>query len=428
MKLSNRNIIIGIGIIIVLGIAYLLSDIVAYILIAWILSLLGAPFMRFYGKILKIGKYQAGKSFRAILTILTFGLFIFLFSRMVIPPVIQQAQNLAGVDYNKVIKSLEEPANDLSKWLGKHGIKVDFLEQKDTIATVPKTEQKDLIRSEVAIEPVITPRGDTLAQTNIKLDIHIEQEKPIQTVEKPLSSLENLQKKVLTFLNPSRLPNLFGSLISFASDLLIGILSVLFITFFFLKDQGLFVNFVKTIVPKGTENQSGAALENITKLLSRYFGGIAIQMSIITIFISTVLTILGVKNALLIGFFAAFINIIPFLGPLIGAAFGAIIVISSNLDAPFYTETLPLLFKVLGTFAAMQMLDNFVLQPVIFSKSVQAHPLEIFIIILVGGKIGGVVGMILAIPTYTIFRVIAKEFWSGYKIVQRITKNMGEDV
>ncbi len=426
MKISSRNIIIGIGILLVFVLMYLFSDIVAYVLIAWILSLLGAPIMKFYGKILKIGKFQAGPSFRAILTIFTFGLFIFFISKMLVPPVIKQAQNLAGVDYKKVIGSLKEPVQDLNKWLSKHGLPTTLLEKQDTIAP-PKVVEKDVIRSKVDIEPIVSSTGDTIPQTNIQLDIHIAQDEPIKEVKKPVSSLESLQKKVFSFLNASRNPNLFGSLLSFASDLLIGILSVLFITFFFLKDQGLFVNFVKTIVPKGTENQSGAALQNITKLLSRYFGGIAIQMSIITIFISTVLGLLGVKNALLIGFFAAFINIIPFLGPLIGAAFGAIIVISSNLDAPFYTETMPLLFKVLGTFAAMQMLDNFVLQPVIFSKSVQAHPLEIFIIILVGGKIGGVIGMILAIPTYTIFRVIAKEFWSGYKIVQRITRNMGTD-
>ncbi len=424
MKISSRNIIIGIGILLVFVLMYLFSDIVAYVLIAWILSLLGAPIMKFYSKILKIGKFKAGPSFRAILTLFTFGLFIFFISRMLIPPVVKQAQNLAGVDYKKVIGSLKEPVQDLNQWLSKHGLPTTLFEKQDSIIT-PKIIEKDIIKSTVEIEPVVTPRGDTIPQTNIQLDIHIAQDEPVKEVKKPVSSLESLQKKVFSFLNPGRIPDLFGSLIGFFSDLLIGLLSVMFITFFFLKDQGLFVAFVKSIVPKGTENQSGAALENITKLLSRYFGGIAIQMSIIVLFISTGLGLLGVQNALLIAFFAAFINIIPFLGPLIGAAFGSIIVISSNLDAPFYSETMPLLFKVLGTFAAMQMLDNFVLQPVIFSKSVQAHPLEIFIIILVGGKIGGVMGMILAIPTYTIFRVIAKEFWSGYKIVQRITRNMG---
>ena len=64
------------------------------------------------------------------------------------------------------------------------------------------------------------------------------------------------------------------------------------------------------------------------------------------------------------------------------------------------------------------------LQPNIFSKSVKAHPLEIFIVVLMGAKIGGVTGMILAIPGYTVIRVLAKVFLSEFKVVQRITKGL----
>ena len=78
----------------------------------------------------------------------------------------------------------------------------------------------------------------------------------------------------------------------------------------------------------------------------------------------------------------------------------------------------------IAVFAMMQLLDNFILQPNIFSKSVKAHPLEIFVIILIGAKLGGVMGMILAIPAYTIFRVIAKVFLSEFKIVQSITRGI----
>ena len=104
--------------------------------------------------------------------------------------------------------------------------------------------------------------------------------------------------------------------------------------------------------------------------------------------------------------------------------FGAAITISSNIDASFYGEILPDLYKLIAVFAMMQLLDNFILQPNIFSKSVKAHPLEIFVIILIGAKLGGVMGMILAIPAYTIFRVIAKVFLSEFKIVQSITRGI----
>ena len=168
-------------------------------------------------------------------------------------------------------------------------------------------------------------------------------------------------------------------------------------------------------------------MEDITEMLSRYFTGILIQISLITIFVSIGLSILGVKNALLIAIFAALINVIPYLGPLIGAAFGVLITISSNLDLSFYSEMLPLIGKVVFVFGCMQMLDNFLLQPFIFSNSVKAHPLEIFLIILVGAQLAGIPGMILAIPTYTVVRVIAKIFLSKYRLVKKITEKMDLD-
>ena len=112
------------------------------------------------------------------------------------------------------------------------------------------------------------------------------------------------------------------------------------------------------------------------------------------------------------------------MGPIIGASFGVFIVISSNLGLPFYDEMLPLLLTVVGVFASMQLLDNFLLQPFIFSNSIKAHPLEIFIIILVGAKLGGILGMVLAIPVYTVLRVIARIFLSEFKLVQKITGGM----
>ena len=170
------------------------------------------------------------------------------------------------------------------------------------------------------------------------------------------------------------------------------------------------------------------AVDDASKLLRRYFVGVSAQVSIISVFMWILLSIIGIKNAILIAFFAALINVIPYVGPIIGAAFGVFITISSNLDLglDFYTEMLPLILKVIGAFAAMQMLDNFVLQPFIFSNSVLAHPLEIFIVILVGAKLSGILGMILAIPVYTVIRVIARAFLSEFKIVQKLTGHLDD--
>ena len=160
-------------------------------------------------------------------------------------------------------------------------------------------------------------------------------------------------------------------------------------------------------------------------MLTRYFGGVVAQIFIITVFVSIGLSIFGIQNALLIAFFAALINVIPYVGPIIGATFGVFVVLTSNLDpTQFYGITLPLILKVVAVFAAMQMLDNFILQPFIFSNRVLAHPLEIFIVILMGATVNGILGMVLAIPAYTVFRVLARVFLSEFKIVQKLTGSM----
>jgi len=90
----------------------------------------------------------------------------------------------------------------------------------------------------------------------------------------------------------------------------------------------------------------------------------------------------------------------------------------------FYDVMLPKIIKTVIVFAVLQLLDNFLVQPNIFSRSVKAHPLEIFLGVLMGAKIGGVAGMVLAIPAYTVLRVLAKVFLSEFEVVKRLTAGM----
>jgi predicted PurR-regulated permease PerM len=191
-----------------------------------------------------------------------------------------------------------------------------------------------------------------------------------------------------------------------------------------LREQGLFDNILKSLVPVRFEYQTKQALDETSRLLIRYFIGILLQVTIITLLVTIALLILGVKNALLIGFFAGIMNVIPYIGPMIAAGIGIMITLSSNMELSFYNQMVPLIFKVLGVFLATRLIDDFFIQPNIFSKSVKAHPLEIFIIVLVGAKVGGILGMVLAIPFYTAFRVIGKVFLSEFKVIQQLTKNM----
>ena len=75
-------------------------------------------------------------------------------------------------------------------------------------------------------------------------------------------------------------------------------------------------------------------------------------------------------------------------------------------------------------FLAGQLVDNFFTQPVIFAGSVKAHPLEIFLLISIAGSLAGITGMMLAIPAYSVVRVLAKEFLSGFKVIQALTDEL----
>jgi predicted PurR-regulated permease PerM len=140
--------------------------------------------------------------------------------------------------------------------------------------------------------------------------------------------------------------------------------------------------------------------------------------------ISLSLLIFGVESALLIGFIGGLLNIIPYLGPIIGGVMGIIIAATSNLSLGMYGDIVPITLIIFGTFVVANMIDNMILQPLIYSTSVKAHPIEIFLVILMAGSLAGIPGMILAIPGYTVLRIVAKQFFANVKVVQKLTENI----
>ena len=97
---------------------------------------------------------------------------------------------------------------------------------------------------------------------------------------------------------------------------------------------------------------------------------------------------------------------------------------TSNLGEGFSEVILPKTFWVFIVFIIGQLIDNFGSQPIIFSKSVKSHPLEIFLVILITGILFGIIGLIIAVPAYTAIKVILKEFLSENKIVKKLTKGL----
>jgi predicted PurR-regulated permease PerM len=126
----------------------------------------------------------------------------------------------------------------------------------------------------------------------------------------------------------------------------------------------------------------------------------------------------------LIALFAGIVNIVPYIGPIIGMLFGMLIGVTTQLGIDPAYDIGPLLLKLFILFQGVQLIDNFISQPLIYSNSIKAHPLEVFFIVLVFGTLAGVPGMIAAMPVYAFFRIIAREFFSEFKIVRRMTEHI----
>ena len=227
--------------------------------------------------------------------------------------------------------------------------------------------------------------------------------------------------------------SLIGSVGSIIIDLAVGLFSVVFISFFFVKDETLFSKIVAALVPDRIEASVTESIIDIEHLLSRYFVGLLIEMLCVAVLNFLGLSLIariGVTYALGIAFIAGILNIIPYVGPIIGEAIGVLLCMvlkygtGVGLDVNIWIFALIVLAIMLG----VQLVDNFVLQPIIYSTSIQATPLEIFIVMLIAGHIGGILGMLAAIPAYTVIRVIAGRFFYDKKFVQRLMPDLEKEI
>ena len=226
---------------------------------------------------------------------------------------------------------------------------------------------------------------------------------------------------------------LIGSVGSLVIDLAVGIFAVVFISFFFVKDETLFSRIVAALVPDRIEASVTASIVDIEHLLSRYFVGLLLEMLAVAIlnFLGLwLIARIGVTYALGIAFIAGILNIIPYVGPIIGEAIGVLLCMvlkygtGIGLDVNIWVFAL----IVLAIMLSVQLIDNFVLQPIIYSTSIQATALEIFIVMLIACHIGGILGMLAAIPAYTVIRVIAGRFFYDKKFVRRLMPDLEKEI
>jgi predicted PurR-regulated permease PerM len=245
--------------------------------------------------------------------------------------------------------------------------------------------------------------------------------------------IDILMDKLKEVTNLSNVTAVISSVTSFVTSFAVGLFSIVFISFFFVRDGQLFRKIVCSLVPDRLETKVGKALADIEGLLSRYFVGLVIEMfgvALLDFLGLWLIARLGFNNAIGIAFIAGILNIIPYVGPLIGEVVGVIlaVILKYGTGVGLGVNIWVFALIVLAIMLTTQFVDNFVYQPLIYSTSIKASPLEIFIVILLAGHIGGVLGMLVAIPAYTVVRVIASRFFPQLKPVKRLIPNPGREI
>ena len=356
------------GLAVVCALCWFFRSILAYILIAVVVSLIAKPLMGLLQKIRIKGRKAPDWLLAAFSIIIVLGVLISLLTS-VIPIIGNIVKDISMVNIENAARGISAPLSEIN----------DFL--------------KNLI-------PQLGP------------DFRVE-----------VILLNELQK----LFDVSAFSSVLGSAASFITSLGIGLFSVVFIGFFFIKDDGLFTNIICALVPDRHEKTTQRAISDIGHLLSRYFIGVLIEIAGVALinFLGLLfITRLGFNAAIGIAVLTGIFNVIPYVGPLLGGAMGTVLGLTLKytsaspigLDVNFWAFTAILI----AIFCFTQLVDNFLYQPVIYSTSIKSTPLEIFIVLLIVGHIGGPLAMIIAIPCYTVARVIAFRFFGHIKAISRL--------
>ncbi len=244
-----------------------------------------------------------------------------------------------------------------------------------------------------------------------------------------------LAEEVQKILNVSAFTSVLSSVTTFLTNLAIALFSIIFISFFFFKDGNLFTKIITALVPDKSEDDAKTALSDIGSLLTRYFVGLLVEIigvALLNFLGLSLIAKMGFNTSLSIAIFTGILNVIPYIGPIFGGVFGTVLALlvkyssaGVGLDVSFWV----FVAIVVAIICVTQIIDNYLYKPVIFSNSINAHPLEIFVVTIMAGALGGMVGMLIAIPCYTVLRVIASRFFRNVKFVRKLIGDTpeGED-
>lgn len=343
-------------------------NVLVYLILAGVMSLIAHPVYDLYRKIAIKGHRMPdwAASLLSLLTVFTIGASLI---TTIIPLVHNVVQDLAAVDIGNTAKSMSVPLSKINRWV---------------ISTFPAVGRSFKIES-IALE-----------------------------------HLKNV-------FDINAFSSVVGSLTSLFANISITLFAVIFISFFVIKNPSIASRGILALVPDHMEAKVRSSLDEIAVLVSRYLLGLTIEVlgvSLVNFLGLLLVARMGFKYAIGIAFLTGFLNVIPYLGPLIGGAIGVSLSLiikyagagAVGLDVAF----LPFVLVLVGIFVFTQLIDNYLYQPLIYSTSVKVHPLEIFVVFLIAGEIGGMVGMLVAVPGYTVLRVVAKTFWPESKVIKAL--------
>ena len=369
-KLAGYLIKLG-GLAIVLALCWYFKNVLIYIIVAFVVSMIGRPFMQLLKKIRIKGK-SAPNWLLAVFTIVLILALLVLLVTQIVPLVSNIVRDASAISDSAQFSS--NPIEKVNEWI-------------------------------IGMFPDVGADFDITAVVLGKL------------------------KELVSF---SQVSGLVGSVASLVIDIVVAVFSVVFIAFFFIKEDGLFERILCALVPDRHELTLRKTLSEIKQLLSRYFVGLVIEMlgvALVDFLGLWLIARFDFSYAIGVGFIAGLLNVIPYVGPLIGDVIGIVfgIVLKLGTGAGLDVNIWVFALIILAIMLAAQLIDNFIYQPLIYSTSIKAHPLEIFIVLLMAGHIGGIVGMLVAIPAYTVVRVIAIRFFYRFKPIQRLVPDLAEE-
>jgi predicted PurR-regulated permease PerM len=353
---KNKLFFIVVGVAAIGFLAWYFSQILICIFVAGIISIIGLPLVEFFDRISfkKIKFPHILSVFLALIIILTVvvGLISFF-----IPLVVKETRMVASIDWQKLLDYYKPELQWLQGTLTRYGI----------------------IKQGATYESLI-------------------------------------KENITHFLDFSIFSSILASIISFAGDLFFYVFSTLFLSFFFLLDVMMLPRVILKLVPRNYEEQTLHIMKRSKAVLSRYFIGLFINVLVMIASYSITLSVVGVKGALAIAFFAGIVNIIPYVGPLFAVATGILLSVTGVVSEGVYGDAGIVAIKVFFAMIVVILLDNVVYGPLIQGKSLKVHPVEIFLVIIAAGSIGGILAMIVAVPSYAFLRIIGEELFSQFRI------------